>query len=95
MLVLSRKMGERLVIGDGIVVTVVAVRGRQVRLGIEAPASVRVRRAELPEADGGRTEHGMREEAHWAPVTAGARSGRSRKLSRGPLLEPAGSAAGG
>jgi carbon storage regulator len=47
MLVLSRKPGERLHIGNGITITVVAVQGRQVRLGIEAPAVVPVRRAEL------------------------------------------------
>ena len=38
MLVLSRKVGERVVIGDNIVVTVLEVKGRQVRLGFEAPA---------------------------------------------------------
>jgi carbon storage regulator len=47
MLVLNRKVGERIVIGDGIVVTVVAVHGQQVRVGIEAPASVRIWREEL------------------------------------------------
>jgi carbon storage regulator len=47
MLVLNRKIGERIVIGDGIVVTVVKVQGKQVRLGIEAPLSVSIRRQEL------------------------------------------------
>jgi carbon storage regulator len=47
MLVLNRKVGERIVIDDNIVVTVVAVNGQQVRLGIEAPRSVSVWRAEL------------------------------------------------
>src|SRR5262249_54906396 len=47
MLVLGRKVGERVVIGDGIVVTVLAVRGLSVRLGIEAPRSVPVNREEL------------------------------------------------
>jgi carbon storage regulator len=46
-LVLNRKIGEKLVIGDDIVVTVVKVQGRQVRLGIEAPLSVSIRRKEL------------------------------------------------
>lgn len=50
MLVLSRRVGERLVIGDGIVVTVIEVRGDGVRLGIDAPRSVRVHRAEVLEA---------------------------------------------
>src|SRR5262245_600224 len=48
MLVLSRNIGERIVIGDGVIVAVLAVRGRQVKLGIDAPASVRIRREELP-----------------------------------------------
>jgi carbon storage regulator len=47
MLVLSRKKGERIVIGD-VVITVLRVQGRQVGLGIEAPPSVVVRREELP-----------------------------------------------
>ena len=50
MLVLSRRVGERLVIGDGIVVTVIEVRGDGVRLGVDAPRSVRVHRAEVLEA---------------------------------------------
>jgi carbon storage regulator len=47
MLVLNRKIGERIVIGDDIVLTVVKVQGKQVRLGIEAPLSVSIRRQEL------------------------------------------------
>ena len=47
MLVLSRKVGERIRIGDGIVVTVVRVTGGGVRLGIEAPPEMPVIREEL------------------------------------------------
>jgi len=47
MLVLSRKVGEKRVIAGDICVTVVAVQGRQIRLGITAPASVRVDRSEV------------------------------------------------
>ena len=47
MLVLSRKLGEQIVIGDNICVTVVAVRGSQVRLGFAAPEEVSIRREEL------------------------------------------------
>ncbi|GIG35515.1 carbon storage regulator CsrA [Cellulomonas pakistanensis] len=50
MLVLSRRVGERLVIGDDIVVTVIEVRSDGVRLGIDAPRSVAVHRAEVLEA---------------------------------------------
>ena len=47
MLVLSRKPGEQIVIGDSIVVTVVQVRGGQVRIGFEAPDSVSILREEI------------------------------------------------
>lgn len=47
MLVLSRKVGEKLVIGDGIVITVNRVVGQRVSLGIEAPPHVRIVRGEL------------------------------------------------
>ena len=47
MLVLTRKQGEKLVIGDQVTVSVLSVRGNRVRIGIEAPGQVRVIRAEL------------------------------------------------
>jgi len=47
MLVLSRKIGEKIVIGDGIEVTVIDIKGRQVRLGINAPKGVKIWREEL------------------------------------------------
>lgn len=47
MLVLSRKLGEKIVIGEGIVLTVVKVDRNQVRLGVEAPADVPVFREEI------------------------------------------------
>ena len=50
MLVLSRRVGERLIIGDDVVVTVLEVRSDGVRLGIDAPRSVAVNRAEVLEA---------------------------------------------
>ncbi len=47
MLVLSRKLNEEIVIGDDIRVKLIDVRGNKIRLGIDAPASVPVRRKEL------------------------------------------------
>ena len=47
MLVLSRRVGESIVIGDDVTVTVLEVRGDVVRLGIKAPRSVSVHREEL------------------------------------------------
>jgi carbon storage regulator len=49
MLVLARKTGQSIILGDGIEVTVIEVRGEQVRLGITAPRSVPVHRKELLE----------------------------------------------
>lgn len=50
MLVLSRRVGEQIIIGDDIVLTVVEVRNDTVRLGIDAPRSVAVNRAEVRRA---------------------------------------------
>lgn len=47
MLVLSRKINETVLIGDNIRVTVVAIRGNQVRIGVEAPPEVPVFREEV------------------------------------------------
>jgi carbon storage regulator len=47
MLVLSRKQNERLIIDGNIVVTIVRVSGGTVRIGIEAPVDVSIRREEL------------------------------------------------
>lgn len=49
MLVLSRKVGEQIVINNDIVVTVIEIRGDKVRLGIEAPPEVPAHRAEVHE----------------------------------------------
>lgn len=48
MLVLSRKVGQHLVIGGGIVVVVKRIAGHRVTLGIEAPGTVKIVRGELP-----------------------------------------------
>ena len=47
MLVLTRRTGEEIVIGDDIRVIVVEVQGNKVRLGVKAPASVRIDRQEV------------------------------------------------
>jgi carbon storage regulator len=47
MLVLSRKIGEEIVIGDNIRITIVEIRGGKVRIGIAAPAYVTVDRQEI------------------------------------------------
>jgi len=47
MLVLTRRLGESINIGDDIVVTVLEVRGDQIRIGISAPRDVQVHREEV------------------------------------------------
>ena len=47
MLVLSRKKGEQIQIGDGIVITVIHLTGKNVKIGIDAPRDTRVTRSEL------------------------------------------------
>ena len=47
MLILTRRVGETLVIGDDVNVTVLGVRGNQVRLGVDAPKEVAVHRDEI------------------------------------------------
>ncbi|HEX3725758.1 MAG TPA: carbon storage regulator [Pirellulales bacterium] len=51
MLVLSRKIGEKVVIGDEIVLVVKRILGQRVTFGIEAPDKVRIVRGELPRFD--------------------------------------------
>ena len=47
MLILSRRVGESLMIGDDITINVLSIQGNQVRIGIEAPRDVEVHREEI------------------------------------------------
>jgi carbon storage regulator len=47
MLILTRRVGEKILIGDDVSIAVLAVRGNQVRIGIEAPSEVAVHREEI------------------------------------------------
>ncbi len=52
MLILSRRRGEQILIGDNILITVAAIRGERVQLGFTAPAEVSIIREELRSAAG-------------------------------------------
>jgi carbon storage regulator len=47
MLILTRKVGETLLIGDNVKLSVLSVKGNQIRIGIEAPKEVSIQRLEL------------------------------------------------
>ena len=68
MLVLSRKIGEKIDIGSDIVITVVAVQGNKVRIGIEAPEQVTILRGELTADRPARSEW-AEAEGELAPAT--------------------------
>ncbi|MEZ5465687.1 MAG: carbon storage regulator CsrA [Lysobacteraceae bacterium] len=65
MLILTRRVGETLMVGDQITVTVLGVKGNQVRLGINAPRDVAVHREEIYQ----RIQH---EDGEPAPVDSAA-----------------------
>ena len=65
MLILTRRVGETLMIGDSVTITVLGVKGNQVRLGVNAPKDVSVHREEIyqriqREHDDEVSEHGSR-----------------------------------
>jgi carbon storage regulator len=72
MLVLTRKVGESIVIGEGITVTIVDIKGDTVRVGVDAPREVKVQRSEVLEQIARETAAAA--EAAAAPASADAES---------------------
>jgi carbon storage regulator len=73
MLILTRRVGETLMIGDSVTVTVLGVKGNQVRIGITAPKDVAVHREEIYQ----RIQRGE-DAGHAEPDTADAKPGIER-----------------
>ena len=84
MLVLTRKHQEKIQIGENVTITILKVKGRTVRLGIEAPKQVRVVRGELPrlpgEDVGSSTVTAGEQPAGKCLAAAGARSKRPIRM---------------
>ena len=64
MLILTRRVGETLMIGDDVAVTVLGVKGNQVRIGVKAPKDVSVHREEIYERIRGEDETGRESGGH-------------------------------
>jgi len=47
MLILTRRVGEKLMIGDDVIITILSLKGNQIRVGIDAPREVKVHRQEV------------------------------------------------
>jgi carbon storage regulator len=83
MLVLARKVNEKILIGDNIEITIVAITGDNVRIGIEAPKDVKVLRSEVYEE----IQQQNREAVHIPDTDQEEVKGKLEKLLRAKLTK--------
>lgn len=92
MLVLTRKRGEQILIGDDIVITILDVKGDSIRVGVDAPRGVVIHRLEVMQAVTEANLEATRAGAGDAAALAGLLNARSRTAAEDApaAVEPAG-----
>ena len=70
MLILTRRVGESLMIGDDVTITVLGVKGNQVRIGVKAPKEVAVHREEILDRIAGSSDPEAGDQPHRASEEA-------------------------
>jgi carbon storage regulator len=83
MLVLTRKRGEQILIGDDIVITILDAKGDSVRVGIDAPRGVVIHRLEVMQAVTEANLEASRADASDGQALAGLLSGRAQRPASG------------
>lgn len=91
MLILTRRVGETIMIGNDVTVTVLGVKGNQVRIGVNAPKETAVHREEIYERIKRETQSGIVRSNATHELPKGERPGHQ---TRGPFTMPAGTLTG-